>query len=478
MSILIVEKNVEEHQMKKKIYSLALICIMMITVIPTEIMAKTKKNDYWPEGPQVQSEAAIVMELSTGTILYEKNKNDKHYPASITKILTTLLAVENSKMDEVVTFSHDAVFNTEGSGIARDVGEEMTMEQCLYGVMLASANECAYAVAEHVAGDIGSFVQMMNDRAKKIGCKNTHFNNCNGLPDETHYTSAYDMALIAREAYKNEMFRMICGTKTYTIPVTNKHPDEETYLQNHHQMLYPYKSREYLYEYCLGGKTGYTMAANSTLVTFAEKDGMTLVCVVMDVDAPNQYYDTRGLFDFCFDNYKKVSIEEYENETGSGEQENSNYMGQYEGFVELEEDSVIVLPVAAELKDVERKVVYDETDEDVLGMISYKYANHKVGQAAIVRTNEKIVPFEFQSDVLETETEISGDTHKKMLQIDMKWLLYILLGIVAVAVGVLLFITIMNQIYKIRRKRKMNRRMKSPYKKIKVNKSYRMRKRR
>ena len=240
---------------------LILICIfvMVLSCIPQVSFAKaSKKNQYWPDGPQIQSSAGIVMEAETGTVLYEKNSNDPHYPASITKILTTLLALENSKMDEVVTFSRDSVYKTEGSGIARDVGEEMTMEQCLYGVMLASANECAYAVAEHVAGDIGTFIQMMNDRAAALGCQNTHFNNCNGLPDEQHYVSAYDMALIAREAFKNEAFRIICGTKSYTIPVTNKHTDEETPLHNHHQMLYPLRTRQYLYEYCLGGKTGYT----------------------------------------------------------------------------------------------------------------------------------------------------------------------------------------------------------------------------
>lgn len=212
----------------KKIMKKLVSCISAIGVLIAGAGVKTDASQlqYWPQGPEIQSSAGIVMELSTGLILYEKNINDVHYPASITKILTTLLAVENSSMDEVVTFSKDSVYNTEGSGIARDVGEEMTMEQCLYAVMLASANECAYAVAEHVAGDIHSFVDMMNERCASLGCKNTHFNNCNGLPDEQHYTSVYDMALIAREAFSNETFRIICGTKTYTIPFTNKHEDE------------------------------------------------------------------------------------------------------------------------------------------------------------------------------------------------------------------------------------------------------------
>lgn len=161
--------------------------------------------------------------------------DEAHYPASITKIMTTLLALENGNLSDMVTFSDDAINNTEGSGIARDYGEQMTLEQCLYGVMLESANECAYAVAEHVGGTVENFVDMMNAKAKELGCTNTHFANPHGLQDENHYTTAHDMALIAQAAYQNETFRIIIGTKMYTIPPTNKHA-EETVLRNHHDM--------------------------------------------------------------------------------------------------------------------------------------------------------------------------------------------------------------------------------------------------
>ena len=184
-----------------------------------------KAADTWPDASDVDIEtpSAIVMEYSTGTVLYEKDADEELYPASITKIMTALVAIENSNLDDVVTFSKESIYNTEGSSIARDVGEEMTMEQCLYGMMLASANECAYAIGEYVAGDVDSFVDMMNEKAQELGCESTHFNNTNGLPDEEHYTTAYDMALIARAAYQNETFRIICGTSRYNIPSTNKH---------------------------------------------------------------------------------------------------------------------------------------------------------------------------------------------------------------------------------------------------------------
>ena len=170
------------------------------------LMAKSnivQAADYWPNSVGVTAESAIIMEQETGTILYSKNMDDEHFPASITKIMTALIVLENCDLDETVVFSADAVYGTElgSSSIARDVNEEMTVEQTLYGMMLESANECAYALGEHVAGDIPSFVDMMNAKAKELGCTHTHFNNTNGLPDDEHYTSAHDMALIARAAY-------------------------------------------------------------------------------------------------------------------------------------------------------------------------------------------------------------------------------------------------------------------------------------
>ncbi len=227
------------------------------TVVTEEEPAQESSSadeEYWPDGPYVEAESAILMDAATGAILYAKNVDQQMYPASITKIMTTLLALENSSLDETVVFSYDAVYKNEqdSSHIARDLDEEMSMEDTLYAVMLESANECAYAVAEHVGGgDYQAFIDMMNERAAELGCTNTHFNNANGLPDEEHVTTARDMALIAREAIKNTEFRKIIGTKQYTIPPTNKH-DEPTYLNNHHRMLNNYKGDEHIYEYCIG----------------------------------------------------------------------------------------------------------------------------------------------------------------------------------------------------------------------------------
>ena len=229
----------------------------------------------WPKGPTNGTESAILMEVDTGTILYSKNINEPLYPASTTKLMTALLVVENCQMDEVVTFSDAAIDNTEwgSSRIGIMKGEQLTVEQCLYGLLLGSANEVAYGLAEHVGGDLDSFVKMMNDRAAELGCTNTHFVNASGLPDKDHYVSALDLATIARAFFSNETLCMISGTGKYVIPSTNK-TDEERPQENHHKMI---QGKKYAYDGIIGGKTGFTTDARQTLVTCAQRDGMKLV---------------------------------------------------------------------------------------------------------------------------------------------------------------------------------------------------------
>ncbi len=469
---------------KRVIVSFGCMLFALCSVCKPAYAQEAKENQYWPDGPEILSAAGIVMEAGTGTILYEKNIHDQHYPASITKILTTLLALENSKMDEVVTFSHDSVYKTEGSGIARDVGEQMTMEQCLYGVMLASANECAYAVAEHVGGNIDAFIQMMNDRAAALGCQNTHFNNCNGLPDEQHYVSAYDMALIAREAYKNEAFRIICGTKSYTIPFTNKHTDEETPLHNHHQMLYPLRTRQYLYDYCMGGKTGYTSVANYTLVTYAEKDGVTLICVILDSPAEGNYNDTRALLDFCFDNFKVVNVSENETSYMQSSRQNKGVVGNYGPFVALDSESAVILPITAELKDADSKIVYNNEDENVLGNIEYSYAGRVVGRADITAADVTVDTFDFHDQVKESEKAVSPSGTEqpaddsapgspKIFRLDMKMVLAAAAGLLILALFIFLIWKLADNFYKIKRKLHLGRKEKPKYTTIKQNKMFR-----
>ena len=393
-----------------------------------------KAADYWPDAPETLSPSVILMEESTGTILYEKNMDEAHYPASITKIMTTLLALENGNLSDMVTFSDDAINNTEGSGIARDYGEQMTLEQCLYGVMLESANECAYAVAEHVGGTVENFVDMMNAKAKELGCTNTHFANPHGLQDENHYTTAHDMALIAQAAYQNETFRIIIGTKMYTIPPTNKHA-EETVLRNHHDMLCTYHNanRKYLYPYCVGGKTGYTATANSTLVTYAEKDGMTLICVVMNTQSPNQFIDTVNLFDYAFDNFQVLNVAENDTNYSAETTVDNGNLNNIEPFVELDKDAVIVLPKTAEFSDTSSSVEYNDSDPEIAGSITYTYAGRNVGKADIKTTGVVVEGYAFDNESTEEEEQEAVST------VQVRPIVVVLLIVAVILLGVLLF---------------------------------------
>jgi len=409
---------------------------LILTIISAVCLGKVdvKAADYWPDAPETLSPGVILMEESTGTILYEKNMDEAHYPASITKIMTTLLALENGNLSDMVTFSDDAINNTEGSGIARDYGEQMTLEQCLYGVMLESANECAYAVAEHVGGTVENFVDMMNAKAKELGCTNTHFANPHGLQDENHYTTAHDMALIAQAAYQNETFRIIIGTKMYTIPPTNKHA-EETVLRNHHDMLCTYHNanRKYLYPYCVGGKTGYTATANSTLVTYAEKDGMTLICVVMNTQSPNQFIDTVNLFDYAFDNFQVLNVAENDTDYSAETTVDNGNLNNIEPFVELDKDAVIVLPKTAEFSDTSSSVEYNDSDSEIAGSITYTYAGRNVGKADIKTTGVVVEGYAFDNESTEEEEQEAVST------VQVKPIVVVLLIVAVILLGVLLF---------------------------------------
>ena len=388
--------------MKRKTYkkTTTYLLLALLLVLPWGKSLPVQAENYWPSGIEVESKSAIVMEMDTGTILYQKSETDAHYPASITKIMTALLAIENSDMNEEVTFSQEAVDQSKGgtSSIARDFHEVMTMEECLYGMMLESANECAYAIGEHVGGgDINVFVQMMNDRAAQLGCKNTHFSNPNGLHQDDHYTCAYDMALIAQAAYRNPEFAKITGTRAYQIPPTNKH-SEITYLNNHHAMLNTYKTNQYLYEYCLGGKTGFTDEANATLVTYAKKNGMTLICVVMDVDTAYEYTDTTSLFNYCFDNFNMYDISDDTFLTGSISEKDMGALGKNIDLVKIK-DGKVILPKTANLADAEIEIApySEEEDEEVVGLVNYTYGNREVGSAKLLYTKDESDSYPFHN---------------------------------------------------------------------------------
>lgn len=379
------------YDMKIKKKRLLPIYLLLVTCFFSLFPAKpVMADDYWPAGPEVKAASAIVMEADTGAILYEKEIHAQHYPASITKIMTTLLALEHSSLQDTVTFSYDSIHNTEGSRVGFLNGEELSMENALYAVMLASANEGAYAVAEHVGGTIPDFVNMMNQRAAELGCTETHFSNPHGLPDETHVTSCHDMARIAREAYKNESFRRITKTVSYTIPATNKMAEERV-IYNHHKML---RQGNFKYDACTGGKTGYTNAARNTLVTFAEKNGMALIAVIMQDDvSEDQYLDTAALLDFCFNNFTKIPVSESDlglQLSSSGFFPiHSNPLATDAGKITLSSSACVILPKQASLENITSSVEFTSKSEEEIAQVNCSLDGHFIGSTSITFTPGK-----------------------------------------------------------------------------------------
>lgn len=269
-----------------------------------EVTPETETNQ---TTPAVIAETAILMDAASGEVLFEKNADQKMFPASITKLMTILLALEHGKLTDEITFSHNAIYSIEpGSAhIAIQEGETLTLEQVLRAIILRSANEASNGVAEYVDGSIEAFAKHMTARAKELGCKNTNFLNANGLHNENHYTTAHDMALIAKELLKHEEYRSMMSETYYEIQPTNKQT-EVRYLHGQHQMLN--ENSLYYYKDAIGGKTGFTSEALNTLVTYAERDGMELIAVVMKCNGAEHYTDTASLFDYGFTHYESVKI--------------------------------------------------------------------------------------------------------------------------------------------------------------------------
>lgn len=400
----------------------------------------------WPAGPAVGAEAAILIEAETGTVLYSKNIHWKEYPASTTKILTTLIATERCEMDEIVEFSHDAVFDNPpgSSGIAMDMGQALTMEQCLQAILIRSANEVAFAVAEHISGttDWSVFADMMNRRAEELGAINTHFANPNGLPDENHYTTAYDLAMIGRAFFDNEMLCKITLTRRLEIPASDRLPHQKLELNS--MQIIP--TGTYAYEYLVGCKTGYTEAARSCLVSCAEKDGMRLICVVLKDEEPNQYTDTIALFEYGFLNFSKVNISRSETKYDVNSMgllySGKDIFGSSRPFLSLDPDACIVLPATADLDSLKSHVEYDAENKNQAA-VKYTFHGVDVGSVAIRFAEDEEETYLFGMPL--TAADDNDDTDSRVIYINVTSILAILALVAAVIfVGMLLHSVLKN----------------------------------
>lgn len=365
----------------KRLLAVLLCLSMALGLFPMKTLADTA----WPDNVAIEAEGGIVMDADTGAVLYGKNIHVAYFPASITKILTALIVIENCSLDEMVTFSHNAVYNVEANSTSAglDEGDVLSVKDCLYALLLKSANEVANALAEHVAGTTEAFAEMMNEKAASLGCVDSHFANPSGLNDPDHYTSAYDMALIGQAAIQNETFVEIDSARYYELPPTLRQPDGAMIYPGH-KMLKKNLPNEY-YPDVFGGKTGYTSLAGNTLVTFAKRGDMTLVTVILN-GHQTHYSDTRKLLDFGFDNFQSVSAADHDTTYGSLENDMTiaGLATTELAGLTLNRQDKVTLPNNADFSSVTSTISYDLPDQapdNAIAQVQYQFGERKIGTA-------------------------------------------------------------------------------------------------
>ena len=391
---------------KKKGFLPFLLCLALFA---GQFSRQTFAAPVWPDGPSISAEGGILLDGNSGAVLYAKNIHEQYFPASITKILTALIIIENCSMDEVVTFSHNAVYNVEinSSNANLEEGDRLTVLDCLYAMMLKSANEAANALAEHIAGSTEAFSAMMNAKAASLGCTDSHFNNPSGLNDPDHYTSAHDMALIAQAAFQNETFAQIASTLYYDLPPTKRNPDGLRIYPGH-QMIK--KNSPNYFPGAVGGKTGYTTLAGNTLVTCARRGEMQLITVVLNGHRTH-YTDTRAMMNFGFRNFRSLEIAEFDTTYTSVENDMTiaGLPVTDLSVLYVQENRRLTLPSNAEFSDTTSAISYElpsEAPEHAVAQITYDYGGHTVGTAYLMvgRRNPEIVPSVAEIPTKEQET--------------------------------------------------------------------------
>jgi len=312
--------KMETAMKKTRLFSLLIVLVLLFySFAAPALAADTSQTEQDAEASfenfTVDAKAALLIDLNSDRTLYEQNADEKIYPASLTKIMTCLLALENGNLSDVVTVSESALSSVDPSGSTSGLkaGEQLTLENLLYCMMVESANEACNVVAEHIGGSVDDFVRMMNERAYELGCTGTHFANPNGLHDENHYTTARDLSLITRAALKSETFKKITNTAEYTLPATNL--SEERKLTTTNQLLV--ESSPYYYSKAIGIKTGFTTPAGRCVISAAKDNDMYLLAIVCGAatttadDGQTQmqsFPQCIRLFKYGFDNFSYVSV--------------------------------------------------------------------------------------------------------------------------------------------------------------------------
>ncbi len=375
--------------MKKKALSFFLCFLLLFGLFPaaaygahTDELLEYAGLKGWPAAPEIGCEGAILVELNSGAVLYEKNAKEKFYPASITKIMTALVVVENAQLYETVTFSKEAIHDLEEGAFSymADTGDTLTVRDCLYAMLLMSSNEAAYALAEHVGRSMSGFAYLMNKKAEELGCVNTNFTCSHGLFNEQHYTCPQDMAVITKAALENDTFREIAETYDYTTAPTKTQPEGYLCRTTHPMRLV---GNDYYDSRVLAGKTGYVSAAKYTLVTYAKAGELDLVCVVMKGETRAvTCEDTAKLFAYGFNNFSFQPISS-EADLAALEEVIQDKLGRVVQNIEFSNDAKALLPFKSTDVDIEDRFEVDPRSEKgnkVEGTVTYYYDGHELGR--------------------------------------------------------------------------------------------------
>lgn len=346
--------------------------------------------------PEIKSASAILMQADTGRIMFEKAADAKAYPASTTKIMTALLAIENLDPTATLTVSETAIqIDRDGSNMGLLKDEVLTIEQLLYGLLVHSANDAANVLAEAVAGDIASFVDQMNVRAAELGMTGTHFVNAHGYHDEEHYTTARDLLKLASSAMENPLFRTIVNTATYEIPATNKYK-EPRILSNNNSLVNPMRERRYVYSGAAGIKTGHTSNAGSCLVSYAERKGLAYYCVTLNapVDYTGNYsfLDSIALFDYGFNAFSLKTVSNANEIVATRDVKWGR--GNEQAILYAKEPLAVLLPNGYAKEKLttenttEEHIVAPVKKGDILGRMEYFYDGVSVGSVDLVASRD------------------------------------------------------------------------------------------
>lgn len=293
-------------------------CVYLFILLSLNIILIPKVNADEENSPNIASPSALLMDLNSGKILYEKNIDQKMYPASLTKVMTAIIALEHCDLNDIATVSYDAVMTLSSGYVTANlqVGEELTVEQLLYVLMVGSSNDAAIVLAEHISGSVDEFSKLMNEKAKELGCTSTNFVNPNGAHDENHYSTARDLSIISKYAMQNETFRTLVKTTSYKLPITNKYENEDRLFTTTNSLLIVNnndRADNYYYKYATGIKTGFTTPAKNCLIASANKGDLELLTVVLgagqnDQGLSERYVDTINLFEYGYDTYSLKEV--------------------------------------------------------------------------------------------------------------------------------------------------------------------------